>query len=141
MVERKLKRGAEWQTMKAIEKGRLNGWQRIGVVASVLWAIGGAFWGFNIGYHEGGDVDRDFEVCRAGTQYRYQHQGTPRYTTDDLIKDLGKCQSEYARANKEATSTGSLYAVLLALLPIPLGWLAVYKFIALLRWIREGFTA
>ncbi len=56
-----------------------------------------------------------------------------------MIRDLGKCQLEYTRANKEATSTGSLYAVLLALLPIPLGWLAVYKSIALLRWIREGF--
>ena len=93
--------------------------------------------------HEGGDVDRDFEACRAGAQNWYWNQGhrTPRYTTDDLIRDWGKCKSEYLKANKEATFTGSLYAVLLALLPIPLGWLAVYKFIALLRWIREGFRA
>ncbi|MGP8175062.1 MAG: hypothetical protein ACLP7O_11020 [Terracidiphilus sp.] len=120
---------------------KLNGWQRIGVVLSVVWAIAGGFWGYNIGYYEGGDVRRDFEQCRAGAQYWYQnqYQGAPRYTTSDLIRDLGKCQLEYTRANKEATSTGSLYAVLLALLPIPLGWLAVYKSIALLRWIREGF--
>ncbi len=118
---------------------RLNGWQRIGVVASVLWAIGGGFWGYHIGYHEGGDVQRDFEQCRAAAQSRYQYQATPRYSTDDLIKDWEKCRSEYVKANKEATSTGSLYAVLLAFLPIPFGWLAVSKSVALLRWIREGF--
>lgn len=109
---------------------------------SVAWAIGGAFWGFNIGYHDGGDVDRDYEICRAGAQnwYQNQYQGTKPYTTGDLIRDLGKCQTEYAKANKDATSTGWLYAVLLALLPIPFGWLAVYKSVALIRWIREGFA-
>jgi hypothetical protein len=127
--------------MNKVDKGRLNGWQRIGIVASVVWVIAGGCWGYNIGYHEGGDVDRDFEQCRAGAQnwYQNQYQGTPRYTTGDLIKDLGKCKSEYIKANKEATSTGSLYAGLLALLPIPLGWFAVYKSIALFLWIREGF--
>ena len=28
---------------------RLNGWQRIGVIASVCWAIGGGLW---INYHD-----------------------------------------------------------------------------------------
>jgi hypothetical protein len=122
---------------------RLNGWQRIGIVVLVFWAIGGAFWGYNIGYHEGGDVDQDFKQCRAGAQNWYENQyrieGSPRYTTKDLIGDWGKCKAEYDRANKDATSTGWLYAALLAVLPIPLAWFAVYKSIALLRWIREGF--
>jgi type VI protein secretion system component VasK len=122
---------------------QLNGWQRIGVVLSVLWAIGGAFWGYNIGYHEGGDVDRDFEQCKGGAHNWYQNQDqyqeARRYTTNDLIRDLGKCSSEYQGASKDATQTGALYAALLAILPIPLAWLAVYKSIALLHWIREGF--
>jgi hypothetical protein len=129
--------------MNTVDKKGLSGWQRIGIVASVVWAIGGGFWGYYIGYHEGGDFGRDYKQCRAGAQNWYQNQnlykGTPRYTTGDLIKDLGKCQSEYASANRAANSTGSLYAALLAFLPIPLGWFAAYKSIALLRWIREGF--
>jgi hypothetical protein len=72
-------------------------------------------------------------------QNQNQYQETRRYTTNDLIKDLEKCGSEYRKAHKDAMSTGWLYAALLALLPIPLGWLAVYKSIALLNWIREGF--
>ncbi len=127
--------------MNNADKWRLNGWQRIGVVLSVVWAIGGGCWGYNIGYHDGGDVDGDFQQCRAGAQnwYQNQYQGTSRYTTEDLIKDLEKCHSEYLKENKEATSAGLLYAALLGLLPIPLGWFVVYKSIALLCWIREGF--
>jgi hypothetical protein len=125
------------------QRMQLNGWQRIGVVVSIAWVIGGAIWGYNIGYYEGGDVDRGFEQCRGGAQNWYQNQNqyqeTRRYTTNDLIKDLEKCGSEYRKAHKDAMSTGWLYAALLALLPIPLGWLAVYKSIALLNWIREGF--
>lgn len=122
---------------------RLNGWQRIGVVVSILWAFGGAFWGYNIGYYEGGNIGQDFEQCKVGAQNWYENQypiaGAPRYTTSDLVRDLGRCEAEYHGANKNATSAGWLYAVLLAVLPIPLAWLAVYKSIALLRWIREGF--
>lgn len=133
--------GLQLQAMNSVGKRHLNGWQRIGVVASVVWVIGGGLWGYYLGYHEGGEVDRDFQQCRAGAQNWYQNQyhGTSRYTTSDLIKDLEKCRSEYVKTNQEANYTGALYAVLLALLPIPLGWLAVCKSIALLHWIIEGF--
>jgi hypothetical protein len=42
---------------------RLNGWQRIGVIASVLWAIGGAFWGNNIRLREGDWVLEEYRAC------------------------------------------------------------------------------
>lgn len=32
---------------------RLSGWQRIGITASVLWLILGAFWGYNEGHFRG----------------------------------------------------------------------------------------
>jgi hypothetical protein len=116
---------------------QLNGWQRIGVVLSVLWAISGAFWGYNIGYHEGGDAKQEHEECRATVNARLA--GTARVTMNDWAKDIGRCDSVFRKQNEDATQTGSLYAALLALLPIPFAWIAVYKSIALLRWIREGF--
>lgn len=129
--------------MLSIRKRRLNGWQRIGVVASFVWAIGGAFWGFSVGYNEYG-LSVDYYQCTAGAQNWFENQdqypNSRRYTRDDLERDLGKCAAENLNAQKEASLSGALYAVLLALLPIPLGWLAVYKLIALLRWIREGFV-
>jgi hypothetical protein len=32
---------------------RLNGWQRIGIVLSVIWAIGGGLWGNAIAIRHG----------------------------------------------------------------------------------------
>ena len=42
----------------------LNGWQRIGVVLSVVWAVTGAWWGSYIGTHELDYVQQDYEHCR-----------------------------------------------------------------------------
>lgn len=56
-----------------------------------------------------------------------------------MDRDLEKCWTDYEKAKKDATSNGEIDAALLALLPIPLSWFLVYKSIALIRWIREGF--
>jgi len=115
----------------------MNGWQRIGVVLSILWAISGAFWGYNIGYHEGGDIKQEHEQCRANVNARLA--ATPRVSMNDWAEDIGRCDSVFRKQNGDSIQTGSLYAALLALLPIPFAWIAVYKSIALLRWIRKGF--
>jgi hypothetical protein len=32
---------------------RLNGWHRVGITASILWLVVGAFWGYKVGHLEG----------------------------------------------------------------------------------------
>jgi hypothetical protein len=41
----------------------LSRWQRAGVVASVLWGIGGGFWGLTIGAKEGNWILESYSRC------------------------------------------------------------------------------
>jgi hypothetical protein len=103
---------------------RLNGWQRIGIVASVIWAIGGAIWGNNIGIHEG-----DWAVAMLSHCYE-THSG-----------DWTQCDQDFHRDYSVAIGNHWLYAAVFGLVPIPLGWLIVYGFVGLWRWIRRGFRS
>jgi hypothetical protein len=44
---------------------RLNGWQRIGIVASVVWVFVGGFWGNQIGFSQGDYVREAYRQCLA----------------------------------------------------------------------------
>ncbi len=100
---------------------RLNGWQRIGVVVSCLWAIGGAFLGHDYGIHQGDYVLRALARC-------LEHQ-----------TDWDPCHQAFSRDWPVAIADHWLYAAVVGLIPIPLGWLGAYGGIALVRWIRSGF--
>jgi hypothetical protein len=112
----------------------LNRLQHIGVVASVMWAIGGACWGFNIGHQKRVDVLRDYELCRDRADFLYRN--TPGYTTSDWARDRKQCDFINVKKLERPASVRWLNAALVGLLPIPLGWLAAPKFMALVRWIR-----
>jgi hypothetical protein len=103
---------------------RLNGWQRLGVVASVVWALGGAFWGNNLGLHEGDYVVTQYQICTEGP----------------LPVDWNACSQAFARDWPAAISHRWAYAAFFGLVPIPLGWLIVYGLRALVRWIQSGFN-
>ena len=105
------------------KKLRLNGWQRIGVVASVLWAIGGAYWGNNIRLHEGDWVLENYSACLHAPH-----------------SDWAECEKKLDKDWPAAISGRGLYAAFVGLVPIPLGWLMVYGIVALARWIRTGFN-
>lgn len=111
---------------------RLNGWQRIGVVASVIWAIGGAIWGNNLGIQEGDWVVREYKFCLA--RHSVQPDGTVPQDTD-----WGPCTRAFEKDYPAAVGNHWLYAAVFGLVPIPLGWLVVYGLVALWRWIRVGF--
>jgi hypothetical protein len=97
---------------------RLNGWQRIGIVASVVWAIGGPRMNVANASFIGRvlDVDRannDFDRCRERAKDAYD--SVPRYP---LLSANG---------------------AFVALVPVALGWLIAYALVYLGRWIRAGF--
>jgi hypothetical protein len=100
---------------------RLNGWQRLGIIASCLWAIGGALWGNEIGLHEGDWVMQTYAFC-----LRRQI-------------DWGPCQQALDNAWPDAIRYHWWYAAILGLAPIPLGWLLAYAGVGLVRWVRTGF--
>jgi hypothetical protein len=106
---------------------RLNGWQRIGIVMSVAWAIGGPIYLEHEARKDAQEVfSRTYSSCRdvlsndpndCFRRASEQADLVPRYTADQ-------------RANQVAAALG----------PVALGWLLVYALVYLMRWIRAGFT-
>ena len=95
---------------------RLNGWQRVGIVLSVVWVIVGGTWGWR---HANDQTDANFRVCIAAIQ---------------TASDLQSCRETRFRA----LATKGNSAAFVALAPILVVWLLVYALVALVRWIRRG---
>lgn len=111
---------------------KLNGWRRIGVIASVAWVLGA------YSYVSGRDVSKEtnsaasFDVScevtlplRSGSQQRRAWNKECEKRADDILA------LETANDN---TKEGEV-----ALIPVPLGWGFAYLVLFLARWIRRGF--
>src|SRR5664279_6259939 len=93
---------------------RLNGWQRLGIVISMLWAIGAGIHARNSDLDSARSfADLSYKVC----------------TNEKLLKhdnDISSCERErqanIAKWLKDGNSNANI--AFLALVPIPFGWLA-----------------
>lgn len=99
---------------------KLNAWQWIGIVLSIVWAIGGGLWGNDLGLQQGEPVVGRLVRC---------------YETHS-IRWMGWCYPEFERDYAEAIKYHWHYAVIVALVPTLLAWLIVYGFVGLWRRIR-----
>jgi hypothetical protein len=94
---------------------RLNIWQRLGVVASVLWAIGGYL--SEMMRAEALASHVAFDPCTAGPTW------------------LPNCgNATYTAMMHDAWQNG----LAVGLIPIPLGWLAAYIVVWTTRWVWAG---
>ncbi|WP_443749691.1 hypothetical protein [Asticcacaulis solisilvae] len=109
---------------------KLNGWQRIGVIASVIWIVAAGV-GERIReqkYFE--DLEyASVSVCEQKWQYE------PMPSPDPCIEDG---VNTYFNNLKAAGWSGPLIA---AFLPVAVGWGLTYLILALARWVRRGFAA
>lgn len=107
---------------------RLNGWQRIGVVLSVIWGMGGAV------YQRSADVDRASNSAGFAMKVCEESQD---------LKHLGyePCSAEFSKmfALDLEGSWGNVAIV--AIGPILIGWMAAYLGLWTVRWVRKGFRA
>ena len=107
--------------MSAVVGGlKLNGWQRIGIVLSICWAIG-AWLQTNLWYAE--------EKSRIAALL-CNPSNDPKPGADcwkRVYEDVGEPQTRDA--------------LLIALAPIPLAWLGVWGVVSTIRWIRRGFES
>jgi hypothetical protein len=103
---------------------RLNGWQRIGIVLSVVWALVGYF--------------------LANAYYSDMAAGYARFSTISCFStpqiNIGEC---YIISEMECLVAAGIWdnAVTASLVPVLLALLIAYAFIGLWRWIRRGFNA
>jgi hypothetical protein len=104
---------------------RLNGWQRIGIVLSIVWAIAAWFYARH--------VDLDLHSNVLNLEYH-------RCADLPSEKERADC-IERARHDFESSFQADwLYVSAVALLPIPIAWLIAYGLVALVRWISRGIT-
>jgi hypothetical protein len=107
---------------------RLNGWQRLGIVLSVVWAI------------VGGLYTRHADVKSASDMYILTYrscmdagEGQPGFDGSDCTKRAERMWDIWLKG-------GWLNAAFVALAPIPFFWLIAYAIVGLVRWIRRGFS-
>jgi hypothetical protein len=106
---------------------KLNGWQRIGVVVSAIWCLGA------------GGVARLSETHGAGEIMSLTYRTCSDIQADRQNFDFSKCSVEGDKAFHAALENGWVAVLIVALIPIPFGWLLCYGLIRLVRWIRAGF--
>jgi hypothetical protein len=116
--------------------GRLNGWQRVGIVLSVVWLIGAAI------YETYAMEDRYNAAFSAAYRPVYDRC---RDTQDRELKALGRpngidCAEEAGRVASAVPQQSAWSAAIAVFVPIPIAWLIAFALVALMRWIRRGFS-
>jgi hypothetical protein len=119
----------------------LNGWQRIGIVASVAWALYGVYLGDNTVARREESAREEYSRCIQLADQHAHDQTSPHGPITIWNPSVSQCVEAEGNGFAAAREAGYIDAAVGGLLPIPLGWLAVYGFIALLRWIWRGFRA
>jgi multisubunit Na+/H+ antiporter MnhB subunit len=101
---------------------RLNLWQRLGIVLSVLWALGAGF------YLRSHHMNQAKEF--AHTMYAFCLQSTPK--PGDCFEKF----SDNLRSRDTWLDVGDIAA--LAFIPIPLAWPLIYIVLWVTRWVLVG---
>ena len=108
---------------------RLNGWQRLGVVLSIVWALGAGINTRNADVQTADDfASFAYKVCSEGKAIAHD-------------ADLSSCDQEREK-NLETWMTGSAGNVAIAAFaPIPFGWLGAFILLYISRAQIAGFRA
>jgi hypothetical protein len=113
---------------------KFNGWQRLGIICSVIWFLGGGFWGNKMAIDEGARMAGvEVDNCVASNKLKFGENGA--------YSDVWTpCWKEFP-ANYVRDIDGHWWsALLVGLGPIPFAWLIAWGAIALTRWVRRGFV-
>jgi hypothetical protein len=112
---------------------RIGGWQRIGIILSVAWAAVGPFYLNHRAFENAvAEAGMTYHVCRDG-QRAGDDPMICRARSDEVL------HWEIRRAI--AAPVGSLGWLIIALVPVGLGWLFVYLIVWLFRWVKAGFKS
>jgi hypothetical protein len=98
---------------------RPNGWQRIAIVLSVVWAIVGSLWALNLLFKP---VYQNYATCQ-------------RLSSASIWNCQQLFETQLARARQQRLTAVAIVAIA----PIPFAWLLTYLLISIVRWIRRGF--
>ena len=102
---------------------KLNGWKRIGILASLTWMI-------FAGIH----------TCNSGVE---SSVAVASLMSDVCVKvkPLAECEAREQNSLSEMERGDEEWAALVAIVPVPFGWGSVYLVLFLFRWVRRGFDS
>ena len=127
---------------------KLNGWKRIGIIASVIWILGAGAYTYD------SEIDQaSLPISKAYLSCDSAAKALPR-KAPDFIPDPGTvpmppgavpadsrdCHKQAEDSLTLAVKNARLDASLVALVPVPLGWGITYLVLFLVRWVKRGFT-
>jgi hypothetical protein len=107
---------------------RLEHWRRIGIAISVVWILGGGFWGYELGARWNESARED-----AASKF-YQCLNAESLGSRSEACEEREREMDRIRAYQWPT------AALLGLGPIPLGWLLAYLAVGIVRRSRTGHS-
>jgi hypothetical protein len=106
----------------------MNGWQRIGIVLSLLWILGAGLY------------QRSSDMQRAGDMGGWAMDVCNRSQTAKGSSDFSRCSGEFEKMFYTFAEGSWGNVAFVALAPIPFAWLVAYIIVWLTRWIRRGFN-
>jgi len=110
---------------------KLNGWKRVGIVASLVWILGAYLYIHNSAISGSSEAISSIHVsCDADLIGK---------TGDAYTNGFNECNKQADDSLAVAITDARLDGALAALAPVPLGWGFVYLVLFLARWVRRGF--
>lgn len=105
----------------------LNGWQRVGIVASVLWVIGGSLAG------------RDADIRRASAMYSATYGICTQAEELRSNYDFSGCSKQASEAYEVQLKGSWEHVAVVSFGTVILAWPLAYMLIGIWRWVKRGF--
>jgi hypothetical protein len=103
----------------------LNGWQRVGVVLSVLW------------FFIAGISQRSYDVNKA---YEFAHGSSSICYESHKDGNSDNCRQRFSEDYRLMLDGSWGNVIFMAIVPIPIFWGIVILIIKVYRWIKKGFA-
>jgi len=103
----------------------LNGWQRVGVVLSVLW------------FFIAGISQRSYDVNKA---YEFAHSSSSICYESHKDGNSDNCSQRFLEDYRLMLDGSWGSVIFMAIVPIPIFWGIVILIIKVYRWIKRGFA-
>ena len=110
---------------------KVNGWKRIGIIASVVWIISAWVHTF--------DSETDSASEAIASAHVACDSNLAGKTGDAYTKGFDECNKRANDSLVEASANARLDAALVAFVPVPLGWGLIYLLLFLVSWVKRGF--
>jgi hypothetical protein len=102
---------------------KINGWKRIGIIASVVWILGAGAHTFNV-------VDNDLIKTASALTLSCEEAQNWRWSAE--------CDKRSTDYLAESSYILWIDVAVVAFVPVPLGWGFTYLVLFLVRWVKRG---